>query len=114
MDPELINEIEADHQKNHQRIKAQERQPEPEQEFMQPRADTLAQGGTQVEPDRRMMGYMSGPKYANLVIGTMKPIVGKVIQEEERDPGPPLPANKIPQRTDLMQRIECHKSENLR
>ena len=49
MDPELIEQIHADHRHDHQRIKAQQRQPQPEQHFVDSLTHTLAQSGPQIE-----------------------------------------------------------------
>ena len=103
MDPELVEQADADHGDDHGRLETEQRQGQPEQVFVYPLADALAQCRTKVHVLRRVMVDVPGPEQADFMVGAVKPVVGEIVQQKQQQPGPPLPAERALQRADLIQ-----------
>lgn len=86
MDPELVDQIESVHEQKHPRGKSEKhyrRVEDPVQDAAEP---TLTDGNTEVEMLTRMMHDVEVPKEAGFVAYSMKPVVGKVVNEKQQDP----------------------------
>lgn len=86
MYPELIQQGDGHLAHDHQRMEAEERQPEPEYPSEKSSSPCLSQGGAQIVALTAMVYHMRGPEEVSPMAASVHAVVGEVLCEEENSP----------------------------
>lgn len=95
MYPELVNEVESMHQGEHPRSKTQEHDRCVKDPVRDARKPALAAGDAQIEMLARMVNHVKIPKESRLVTDSVKPVINKIVHNEQRHPCPPGVSRKL-------------------
>ena len=91
MDPELIDQTDLLHEQNPQRVKTDQGHPSPKQKSTGGVSRPgLSQGCRQIIMKGGMMHHMASPKIVYMMASPVKPIIGKIISQKQKQPKPPF------------------------
>src|SRR5436190_11141665 len=95
VDPELVNQIEAMHQGEHPRGKAEQHYERIECPMQRAAEPALADGDAEVVLLARVVDDVEIPEQPALMADAMKDVIHKVVYKEQRHPSPPRIGGKL-------------------